>query len=63
MPELAPDQARRVLRAMWDNLGRTAAEYPHLARLAPYGARARTEVIGTEHLDAAREDGKGGIFF
>ncbi|MGD9537524.1 MAG: lauroyl acyltransferase [Alphaproteobacteria bacterium] len=63
LPELPPDEQRRTLHAMWDNLGRVAAEYPHLGRFAPYGARSRVEVVGAEHLDEAREDGKGGIFF
>jgi KDO2-lipid IV(A) lauroyltransferase len=63
LPELSPNERRRILRAMWDNLGRVAAEYPHLGRFAPYREGSRVEVIGVEHLDEAKEDGKGGIFF
>src|SRR5690242_1875951 len=33
LPELDPAARRRVIRGMWDNLGRTAAELPHLAAL------------------------------
>ncbi len=62
-PELSAGERRKVLRAMWDNLGRVLAEYPHLHRFVPYGPGARTEVVGVEHLDEAREDGKAGIFF
>src|ERR1700730_9397518 len=30
MPETGDAEKRRILRAMWDNLGRAVAEYPHL---------------------------------
>jgi len=33
LPELDAAARRRVIRGMWDNLGRTAAELPHLAAL------------------------------
>ena len=33
MPELGAAERRRVVRGAWDNLGRTVAELPHLARL------------------------------
>jgi KDO2-lipid IV(A) lauroyltransferase len=33
MPELDAAARRRVIRGVWDNLGRTAAELPHLAAL------------------------------
>ena len=32
MPELDADARKQVLRSVWDNLGRTAAELPHLSR-------------------------------
>lgn len=63
LPEISADEQRRTLRAMWDNLGRVAAEYPHLRRFEPYRAGARVEVIGVENLDEAKADGKAGIFF
>lgn len=63
LPDLSADQRREALHAMWDNLGRVAAEYPHLRRFAPYRKRSRVEVVGVEHLDEAKTDGKGGIFF
>ena len=34
MPELDDAARRRVIREVWDNLGRTGAEFPHLRRLA-----------------------------
>ena len=33
MPELDAGSRRRIIRGVWDNLGRTAAELPHLASL------------------------------
>ncbi len=33
MPQLAAAERRRVVRGMWDNLGRTAGEFPHLGSL------------------------------
>lgn len=49
MPELSPAEKRRILRGMWDNLGRTAFEFPHLDRFHIDGPDARLEVIGREH--------------
>jgi len=57
LPEKAPAEVEAILRGMWDNLGRTIAEYPHLAEIA----RERVEVVGAEHIEAMRTDGKGGL--
>lgn len=35
LPELDRKARRRIIRGVWDNLGRTAAELPHLAALGP----------------------------
>jgi KDO2-lipid IV(A) lauroyltransferase len=43
MPELTPERREEIVTGMWDNLGRTMAEYPHLDKIWK-----RTEVIGTE---------------
>ncbi len=51
-----------ILRRMWDNLGRTFGELPHLATLSD-PASGRTHVIGLDRLQDARDDGIGGIFF
>jgi len=34
MPELSKERVEEIVRDMWDNLGRTFAEYPHLGRIA-----------------------------
>ena len=62
-PDMPASEIAGILRAIWDNLGRVAAEYPHLRRFRLYDGDGRVTVIGAEHVDALREDGKPGIFF
>ncbi len=56
-PEKTAAEIETILRGMWDNLGRTIAEYPHLEQIG----HERVEVVGAEHADALRDDGKAGI--
>ncbi len=63
MPELDQTAIAGIVGGMWENLGRVAAEYPHLASFKLYDGDGRVEVIGAEHVDALRDDGIGGIFF
>lgn len=63
MPELDAAAAKRIIRGMWNNLGRVAAEYPHLGAFRFFAGDNRVEVIGAEYLDRLRDDGVGGIFF
>src|SRR5690242_18436764 len=63
LPELPPAEVRRVLRAMWDNFGRTIAEYPHLHDISCLGPGARVELVGTEHVDRAAAAGRPILFF
>jgi Kdo2-lipid IVA lauroyltransferase/acyltransferase len=65
---MPPAQIEATIREMWDNLGRVAAEMPHLQRIKvfdtdPVSGPRRVEVIGLEHLDAARDGDKPVIFF
>ena len=62
-PHLTESDIDRIVMAMWDNLGRTAGEHPHLARFDPYKPNSRVEVIGGEHIDALRDDGTTGLVF
>jgi len=62
-PEKSPAEIATIVRAMWDNLGRMAAEYPHLGEINVYDPEGRVEVSGFEYVDLLREDGRGGIFF
>jgi KDO2-lipid IV(A) lauroyltransferase len=62
-PEKSPDEIERIIREVWDNLGRVAAEYPHLSRIKVFTPDALIELRGTEHIEAARARGKPLIFF
>lgn len=63
MPELGDDGIERTIHEMWDNLGRTAAEYPHLMKFTVFVPDADIELSGSEHIDAAKAAGKPIIFF
>jgi KDO2-lipid IV(A) lauroyltransferase len=58
LPELDGAARRRIVREVWDNLGRTAMEYPHIVYLAQH----RTEYCGGDHIREALKRGKS-IFF
>ncbi len=62
-PERSPAEIAAIVRAMWDNLGRVAAEFPHLGEIDVYAAGGRVEAVGTEHLDALRAGDGNAIFF
>ncbi|MDH5748039.1 MAG: lipid A biosynthesis lauroyl acyltransferase [Rhodospirillales bacterium] len=62
-PEKTKSEIEAIIAAMWDNLGRTAFEYPHLDRLRFYDDGGDVEVLNPEHIDALKNDGKAGIFF
>ena len=51
-----------VAKAMWANIGRTVAEYPHLPQINAYREDSRITVENAERLDAIRESGKGAVF-
>ncbi len=52
-PEKSPAEIRAIIVEMWDNLGRVAAEYPHLSCLEPFRKDGRFELRGFEHVDTA----------
>jgi KDO2-lipid IV(A) lauroyltransferase len=58
-PELGRAEIEALVRGVWNNLGRVAGEYPHLAAIA----RRRVELVGLESALAVRDDGKPGILF
>ena len=62
-PEKTPAEIAGIVRGMWDNLGRVAAEYPHLSEINVYDPDGRVETIGGENVDLLREDDKAGVFF
>jgi KDO2-lipid IV(A) lauroyltransferase len=62
LPHLGGTAARRVMRGMWDNLGRVIAEYPHLDAFKVYGGDGRIEVVGGDIVDPLLAAGKPIIF-
>src|SRR3954470_13980312 len=63
LPELSETEIARVVAGMWDNLGRVAAEYPHLRNIRVFEPGGRVETSGLEHLAAAITAGKPAIIF
>ena len=63
LPELAERQIASVIAQMWDNLGRVAAEYPHLRQIRVFEPGGRVETRGFEHLDRAVATGRRMIIF
>lgn len=61
-PEMSEAERDGHIRAMWDNLGRTFAEYAHLDKFWAVKPGARIEIVGMEHARAAIAKGKGGLF-
>lgn len=61
-PDLTAAEVERIVREMWDNLGRTVFEFPHLRRLRTSGPDAHVELVGGEIIERLRDDGKPGIF-
>ena len=57
-PQLAGRERAAILAGMWDNLGRIAGEYPHLARLV---AGPDLQLSGFEHLGDVLSAGRGAI--
>ncbi|TDR93078.1 lipid A biosynthesis lauroyl acyltransferase [Enterovirga rhinocerotis] len=68
-PEKSDEEVRAIVRTAWSNLGRTAAEYPHLGTIFDFDpedqSRGRIEVseADIEHFLALRDDGRAGIIF
>ena len=62
-PELSETEIARVVAGMWDNLGRVAAEYPHLRYIRVFEPGGRVETRGFEHVDRAVAAGRRMIVF
>lgn len=62
-PELSESEIGRVVTGMWDNLGRVAAEYPHLRKIRVFDPTGRVETHGFEHMDRAVAAGRRMIIF
>jgi Kdo2-lipid IVA lauroyltransferase/acyltransferase len=47
MPELSAPEIERIVRGMWDNLGRVMAEYPHLGEFQVFDPKGYVETVGS----------------
>ena len=63
LPELPETRIEAIVRGMWDNLGRVAAEYPHLRKIRVFDGGTRVETRGIEHLNRAIAAGRRVILF
>jgi KDO2-lipid IV(A) lauroyltransferase len=61
-PAMNVAEIETTVRAVWDNLGRVAGEFPHVGALDVF-SDPRVVIEGVEHIDRLRDDGKPGIFF
>ena len=49
MPEKSEKEIKKIIKDMWENLGRVFGEYPHLKKLEP-GINNKIEVRGKKNL-------------
>ena len=57
MPELTPDEVEQIIHDMWENLGRTIAEYAHLDKFREPEHLSRISITGLNHLSALKDRG------
>ena len=62
MPTNSDTENRRIVHGMWDNLGRSVAELPHLDAICAAGSK-RIEIVNGENVAALREAGQPAILF
>jgi KDO2-lipid IV(A) lauroyltransferase len=63
LPGLSESEIADVIARMWDNLGRVAAEYPHLKQIGVFEPGGRVETRGLDHVDRAVAAGRRMIIF
>jgi Kdo2-lipid IVA lauroyltransferase/acyltransferase len=63
IPELSTAEIEAIVRGMWDNFGRVAAEYPHLRNIRMFPSDGRVKIEGIEYLDRALAAGRPIILF
>jgi KDO2-lipid IV(A) lauroyltransferase len=62
-PEKSSTEIQTIIYAMWDNLGRTAAEYPHVSKINTTRTSGRVNVIRGDIYEAVRDAGGPCIIF
>jgi len=61
-PEKSEAERRAILKAMWENIGRTAFEYPHLGHLS-HPDSGRFEVVNEKPIAEAYFAERPGVYF
>ena len=61
-PNMSENERKKIVREMWDNLGRNVAEYAHLGKMSIGGERPRIEIAGLKNYEQAAATGKSIIF-
>lgn len=61
MPEKSKEERQVIIKNMWENLGRTMAEFPHIARMKEPDGRRMITVEGKEYLEQLHHDKMGGF--
>jgi KDO2-lipid IV(A) lauroyltransferase len=59
-PDKGAAEIERIVRGMWDNLGRVAAEYPHLARITSVES-GRVTLVDTDAVVALGDNKQAGV--
>jgi KDO2-lipid IV(A) lauroyltransferase len=62
LPAMSEQERETCIRDMWDNLGRTFAEYAYLGHFSANGDDPRIIIVGKENAKAAIAKGRGGLF-
>lgn len=58
-PDMSGEEMERIIVEMWDNLGRTIAEYAHPDKISMHGPDPRIVMTGRDIGDQAIKSGKG----
>ena len=62
MPENNEKEILKIIKNMWENLGRVIGEYPHLRKLLP-GKNSKIQVFGKRNLFLVKKTKTPAIFF
>jgi KDO2-lipid IV(A) lauroyltransferase len=63
MPELDKAARRKIIREVWENLGRTVAELTHIGQLQETESGPGYQISGWEHVENALKNGGPSLFF
>jgi KDO2-lipid IV(A) lauroyltransferase len=63
LPALSAQERAGIIRTVWDNLGRNAAELPHLQSLRRSPSGPGWEIEGEANIEALRKSGTQVLFF